>query len=68
MMINTQLLDEKITDSGLKISYICDKLGLSRNGFNKKRKGEIPFKKPEIYLLSVILNLTEEDGNNIFMP
>lgn len=67
-MINTQLLDEKIKDSGLKIQYIIDSLGLSRNGFNMKRKGETPFKKPEIYMLSDILNLSEEEKDSIFMP
>ena len=65
-MINTQLLDERIEQSGLKINYIIEKLGLSKNGFGKKRKGITPFRTAEIYVLCDLLNLSDEDKNNIF--
>lgn len=65
-MVNTQLLDSKIDSSGFKVGYIVDSLGLSRNGFDKKRKGKIQFKKPEIYVLCDLLHLTEDEKQSIF--
>lgn len=67
-MINTQLLDAKIEASGLKIGYIIEKLGLSRNGFDKKRKGITPFRVSEVYVLKDLLKLTDEDEVIIFYP
>ena len=65
-MVNTQLLDAKINSSGLRIGYIVDTIGLSRNGFDKKRKGKNKFRKAEIYVLCDLLHLTEEDKQAIF--
>ena len=65
-MVNTQLLDSKIDNSGFRVSHIIENLGLSRNGFDKKRKGKIPFKKPEIYVLCDLLHLTEDEKQSIF--
>ena len=65
-MVNTQLLDEKIVSSGLYLKFIIEKLGLSRNGFDKKRKGKTPFRTAEIYVLCDLLNLSEEDRQDIF--
>ena len=65
-MVNTQLLDEKIAESGLYIKFIIDKIGISRNGFDKKRKGKTPFRKAEIYVLVDLLKLSAEDEKAIF--
>jgi hypothetical protein len=65
-MVNTQLLDAKINGSGFKIGYIVDSLGLSRFGFDKKRKGINKFRKPEIYVLCDLLHLTEDEKQKIF--
>lgn len=65
-MVNTQLLDDKIDKSGLRIGFIIEKLGLSRNGFDKKRKGKTPFRVAEIYVLSDLLKLSEDDQEDIF--
>lgn len=65
-MVNTQLLDDKIDKSGLRIGFIIEKLGLSRNGFDKKRKGKTPFRVAEIYVLSDLLKLSEADQEEIF--
>ena len=65
-MTNTLLLDEKIEQSGFRVGYIIDTLGLSRNGFDKKRKGKTPFKAAEIYVLTDLLKLSESDKNSIF--
>lgn len=65
-MVNTLLLDDRIEQSGLKIGFIIDKLGLSRNGFDKKRKGKTPFRTAEIYVLSDLLKLSDDDKAKIF--
>lgn len=65
-MVNTQLLDEKIVQSGLKLGFIVETIGLSRNGFDKKRKGKTPFRTAEIYVLSDLLGLTDADKAAIF--
>lgn len=68
MKVNTLLLDAAIDKSGLKIGYICETLGLSRNGFDKKRKGKTPFRKAEIIVLCSLLGLNAEEGEKIFYP
>ena len=65
-MVNTQLLDAKIDRSGLRIGHIVETIGISRQGFDKKRKGKNRFRKSEIYVLCDLLHLTGEDKNAIF--
>lgn len=65
-MVDTQLLDSKIESSGLKKSFIVEKLGLSRFGFDKKIKGINPFRVAEIYVLCDLLNISEEEKRKIF--
>jgi ACT domain-containing protein len=57
-------LDAAIQSSGLKIDYIVDKLGISRQAFHKKRKGLIRFNEKEKDILCQILNV----DSNIFLP
>ena len=65
-MVNTQLLDEKINQSGFRIGHLVETLGLSRNGFDKKRKGKTPFRAAEIYVLRDMLKLTPDEESRIF--
>lgn len=65
-MLNSQLLDERIEQSGFKIGFLVEKLGLSRNGFDKKRKGKTPFRTAEIYVLCDLLNLSDSEKTEIF--
>lgn len=67
-MVNTQLLDERIDASGLKVGFIVNSIGLSRQGFDKKRKGKTPFRVAEIYVLTDLLKLSDDDKNKIFYP
>ena len=36
-MVNTKLLDSKIESSGMKVSFIIEKMGISRSAFYKKK-------------------------------
>lgn len=65
-MVNTQLLDKHIEQSGLKVGFIVDKIGISANAFYKKKDGRIPFRTAEIYVLCDLLKLTDNDKANIF--
>ena len=67
--IDTGLLDKAIEDSGLRISFICDTLGISRQAFDKKRKGQICFRKSEVYVLCDLLRITDNSSKvKIFYP
>lgn len=68
MRVNTQLLDKAIEESGIKISFICEKLGISRQGFDKKRKGITPFRGAEIYVICDLCRIPERDKSLIFYP
>lgn len=67
-MTNTNLLERKIRDSGLRIMYICERLGISYPGFQKKLRntGGSEFKPSEITVLVELLHLTPEEVNQIF--
>lgn len=65
-MVNTQLLDDKIRKSGYKMTFINNQLGITRSAFYLKKKGDRPFKAAEIYLLSDLLNITDEEKQEIF--
>lgn len=57
-------LDNAIRSSGLKIDYIVEKLGISRQAFHKKRHGAIKFNDKEKQILCEILKV----DNDIFLP
>ena len=56
-MTNTVLLESLINDSGLKLSFIAEKLGISRQALYKKIKGLAQFTGPEIKILCELLKL-----------
>ena len=58
-MTNTKLLEELISKSGYKKSYIAKAIGLkSAFGLMKKVKNENEFKAKEINALCELLNIT----------
>ncbi len=65
-MTNVELLKKKIADSGLKIAYITENLGISYQGFSRKANGETEFKASEISIMRRLLNLTAEETEEIF--
>lgn len=66
--IDTALLEDAIEKSGLKISYILDKLGITRQAFDRKRKGQYAFRQSEVYVLCDLLNLDDDMRSLIFFP
>lgn len=67
MKTNTELLEEAIRLSGLKISYLADKCGLSRTAFYKKKNGETEWNANEISVLRAELKLNMTQTKEIFL-
>lgn len=65
-MTNTELLNQAIINSGLRTSFICEKLGISRQAFSKKRNNFVQFKISEVLILKELLGLTNAQRDAIF--
>lgn len=66
--VDTDELDKAIEKSGLRISHIVEQIGISRQAFDKKRKGLNKFRKSEVYVICDLLRLDEAGKNRIFLP
>ena len=67
MKVNTKLLQQKIKDSGLKMSFIAEKLGRSRQALSDKIQGKTEFLPSEIRILCELLHLSDDDRRLIFL-
>lgn len=65
-LTNTEVLSEEITNSGITITAIAKKLGITREGFYKKLNNETEFKASEISAMQRILNLSNKKRDDIF--
>lgn len=65
-MTDTQMLKDAIIESGVTITWLSCKMGLSREGLYKKINGETEFKGSEIAALTTLLHLTTEKRETIF--
>lgn len=66
--VDVELLDEYIKKSGLKIGFIVETLGISRQAFGKKCKGKMSFRAPEVYVLCDLLKIPNDVKPKIFLP
>lgn len=58
-MVNTQYLEELISKSGKKKSFLADKIGCSRQYFAMKCNNQAPFTVNEANILCEELNVTK---------
>ena len=66
-MVNTQMLEDIIKDSGKKKSYLADKLGISIQSFRLKCDNKSDFKTNEVAVLCAELGITRlTDKEKIF--
>lgn len=65
-MTDSKKLGDEITESGITITAIARKIGITREGFYKKLNNETEFKASEIIALQKILNLSNEKRDEIF--
>lgn len=64
--VDNELLSRYIENSGLKLGFIVEKLGISRTAFEKKRSGKSPFKGSEIYVLQDLCKIPDDEALKIF--
>lgn len=57
-MTNTLLLEEKIMQSGLKKTYLANKVGLSLVGFRNCCTNRAEFKTSQVQILCAELNIS----------
>ena len=70
-VVKTQYVDEEairhyIKSSGIKIGAICDALGISRQAFRAKCKGDISFRASEVYVLCDMARIPSDERAKIF--
>ena len=65
-MVNTQLLEKKIEESGYRMDYIHEQLGITRRSYQNKINGETSFRAAEIYVLCDLLKISDEEKKKIF--
>ena len=58
-MVDTQLLDERISASGKKKSYLADQLGITVQTLRRKLKNEFSFTTDEVSGLCDELDITD---------
>jgi DNA-binding phage protein len=66
-MTDTKALKDAIENSGIPISFLARKLGITRESFYNKLKNETEFKASEIATLSNLLRLSYDQTNHIFL-
>lgn len=57
-MVNTQLLDDRISASGKKKSYLAERIGITVQTLRRKSKNEFPFTTDEVAGLCDELNIS----------
>lgn len=57
-MVNTELLNLKIKESGLKKSQLCKAMGITYQTFRQKRNNASAFTSQEVNTLCELLNIS----------
>lgn len=65
-MTNTEELREHIVSSGVSITFLAEKLGITRECFYKKLNNVTEFKASEIMKCSRLLHLSDDERDRIF--
>lgn len=66
-MTDVQALRKAIENSGMTMKYLAKSIGLTREGFYRKLRGESEFKASEIVRLSYELRLDAVQRDEIFL-
>ena len=64
--MNYELLRAFIRDSGIKVSYLAEKIGMTRQTLHAKLNGSRTFTQSEIMALKIALHMNDEDFMHIF--
>jgi hypothetical protein len=66
-MTNVAMLKEVIEKSGLKKTFIAERIGRSYYGYLKKENGQSDFTAKEIAIMKDLLGLTNKQVSEIFL-
>ena len=66
-MTNCKLLQEAIDNSGYTIKFISKQIGITPQGFHKKRTGSSEFTIDEMLKLCELLKIKKSDREEIFL-
>ena len=65
-MTDKEKLMGKISESGIKLGFLCEQLGICRFTFSRKLANLSEFTASEIVKLTELLHLTPEERDAIF--
>jgi DNA-binding XRE family transcriptional regulator len=66
-MTDTIRLKSLVESSGLKKTFIAEKLGLSYQGYLKKENGKSDFMATEVSIMKDLLRLSNKEVSEIFL-
>lgn len=66
-MTDNARLQELVKSSGIKKSFIAEKMGISYQGYVKKESGKSEFIASEIKVIKDLLHLTNKEVTKIFL-
>lgn len=66
-MVNVVLLEDKIHSTGIKKKKICECLNITKTSFRYKMLHPQAFSVDDMLKISILLNLTSEERDNIFL-
>lgn len=65
-MTNTELLQEKLNNSGYKMTFVAKELGITYQALLNKLNNKSQFKVDEVKTLGILLHLTGAEVDRIF--
>lgn len=65
--MTSEKLADVVDKSGLKKTFIADKLGITYQGYLNKEKGKYDFTSKEIAIMRDLLHLTNKEVMEIFL-
>lgn len=68
LYVDSDLLEKKLDGTVYRIEHIVNELGISRQAFDRKRKGVVAFRASEVFVLCTLLNITDDERSAIFRP
>ena len=66
-MTNTEMLERKISDSGLSVTELSIAVGISENALARKIRGEDEFFVSELWTVGEVLELDAAEMQEIFL-
>lgn len=64
--MNYELLRAFIRDTGIKVSVLAEKIGMTRQSLHAKLSGDRVFTQSEIMALKIALHMNDDDFMHIF--